>query len=113
MADLGTLNGAKDIFPASCPGPWYRSSVPQDIAADQSGRFQGLVTELGTPIKDVKVLLYYRPTGMLVGKTWTDASGAFQFTGLIPQGDLYAVVAQDPAGGTVYNDQIKLGPAPA
>lgn len=107
MADLGAVGYEVVHAPAAHTLPFYAQPGPPNSAyPNQSGIIRGTVTELGTPVQGVKVLLYFRPTGILIGRTWTDADGFYEFTNLIPDA-LYSVVAQDVAGGTQYNDQIK------
>ena len=105
MADLGAVGYEIVHGPQAHTLPFYAKSG-EPAYTNQSGVIRGTITELGTPVPGVKVLLYYRPTGVLIGRTWTDADGFYEFTNLIPEA-LYSVVAQDVAGGTQYNDQIK------
>lgn len=65
------------------------------------------MTEAGVPLKDATVLLYWRPTGLLCGRTYTDVNGAYTFSGLIAASNNYVVVLQDKEGGTIYNDVIR------
>jgi hypothetical protein len=107
MADLGTKGYEIAHGPSGHTLPWYATyGSPAQAYPNQSGIIRGIVTELGTPVANVKVLLYYRPTGVMIGRTWTNANGEYQFNNLIPEA-LYSVVAQDVSGGTQYNDQIK------
>lgn len=116
MADLGAvakdgtaLGGMAGLF-LGCiirTNPAYAGSGLGDMSTATGGRIQGVVTENSVPIKDCIVLLYYRPSGVLIGRKRTDADGYYEFNGLIPTPNLYSVVVQDLAGGTQYNDQIK------
>lgn len=111
MADKGSLTphpGGMLLWRChTIPGPWYYSNNARYWASDQSRVISGTVSESGTPIADCMVLLYWRPTGMLIGKTSTAKDGTYTFAGLIGGSSEYVVVAQDKAGGTVYNEIIK------
>jgi hypothetical protein len=68
------------------------------------GSITGVVTENGTPVAAVDVVLIWRPLMSVIGYARTNASGVYLFTGLDPTFTAkYAVIAFDPAGGTVYN----------
>ncbi len=115
MADKGsiTLTCFELFGDLSClrVNPSYFANTIADMAPDVSGIIRGIVTELGTPIPNCKVLLLYRPDGSVVQKTRTGDDGTYEFRSLIPQA-LYSVIALDPDGGTAYNDQIKSSVVP-
>lgn len=58
-----------------------------------SGTISGQVREEGTPVAGRKVLLYYRPTNVLIMRTISDASGNFTFTGLEAGANHYYVTS--------------------
>jgi hypothetical protein len=65
------------------------------------------MTEAGVPLNNANVLLYWRPSGLLCGRTSTNANGVYTFSGLVAASNNYVVVLQDKEGGTVYNDVIR------
>jgi hypothetical protein len=73
-----------------------------------NGTISGTVSEVGTPIPNCVVCIYYRPNGLLIARTKADAAGNFTFTGLDPTlvAGQYFVVALDPDGGVLYNALI-------
>jgi hypothetical protein len=66
----------------------------------------GTVTEAGEPVVHCEVFLFWRPNMMKIGRTLTDASGAWSFTKLDSTRSDYVAVAKDPVTGTQYNDII-------
>lgn len=77
-----------------------------DAVLRQDGFYSGVVQLNGSPVQNCYVTLHWRRTMELIDRTWTDALGAYTFTGLNPDTDQYCVVCQDPEGGTLFNDQI-------
>jgi hypothetical protein len=114
MADLGTIGNPAVVIGGGITdgeyvrvNPTYFGANLADMRPNLSGRIQGVVTENSIPVPGARVLLYWRPSGQLVGTSFTDGDGYYEFAGLIPDPGVYAVVVQDKAGGTQYNDQIK------
>lgn len=104
MADRGAIGR---ILPREevIEFPLYaRTDVKSRLNKD--GQIIGTVTEVSAPFANCAVFLLWRPTMRLIARTFTDANGDYRFEGLDRDLSKYVVVCQDPAGGTVYNDQI-------
>lgn len=106
MADLGAIARTNRLSEFRV-FPLYRVASIFDAMPDLSGTLVGSITESGTPIPNAVVHLYFRTSGVLIGRTFSAADGSYSFSGLDPTTSQYYVVALDPAGGTQYNDQIK------
>lgn len=92
-------------FPTrSLPVKWYGEGGAVEVAKSAAAHLSGVVMDSGTAVPYAAVRLYYRPTGVLIARARTDASGYFIFRGL-DQADTgnFQVVALDPEGGTQYN----------
>lgn len=110
MADLGSIG--RGVVTSDCVRfPLYAVGTV-DRQLSLLGVIEGNVTENGTPIADALIHLFWRSSMQCIGRTWTDANGDYQFTGL-DTSKTYVVIAQDKAGGTQYNDQIRALVAPA
>ena len=84
---------------------WRDPSVSGWLPA--TGVIAGAVTENSVAVPGCMVGLYHRPSGHLVDRTRTDASGLYSFTGLEQDdGGNYFVVAHDLEGGVIYNALI-------
>jgi hypothetical protein len=92
--------------------PLYAAGTP-DVRLDQNGVISGIVTAATVPVNLCVVTLHWEKSGECIGRTWTDATGYFEFTGLDPGLDTYFTVYHDLPGGTVYNHKVlaKLTPA--
>ena len=122
MADRGAIGGNKflaenDSDGVRCPvQPYAQKYIGPGVAIAmlrQDGLLGGSVTEVGSPLANVRVLIYWWPSGLLIAGTMTDANGDWQLSGFDPtNSNNYAVVYQDKAGGTVYNDAIYALVAP-
>lgn len=109
MADLGAIARAPEAAGETqgyISGPAYAGGTIQTPLA-LSGSLSGTVSAGGTPVQGVKLYLYWRTSMQMVARSFTDAAGHYTFTGLPPVSNSFAIVAFDPAGGTVYNDQWK------
>ena len=89
------------------PAPWYRAVDKNgtELFVAQSSTITGTVRENGAVLAGCVVMLFYRPTGACIGRTWTATDGTFSFTGLYADNNYY-VVYQDKAGGYTYNDIV-------
>lgn len=86
--------------------PFWTSPAPS-LSVNTQGVISGVVNENATPVSRCAVRLYYRSTGAFIRSTFTDASGAFSFSGLDPSDiQAYTCVAFDPEGGVQYNAVI-------
>lgn len=104
MADLGNITGY-NISGLDYSLPGWHTTVPSK-ALSQAGSISGSVAESGVgDVANCLVLLYWRESGHLIKRTWTNADGEFVFSKL-DTSKSYTVVAQDPAGGTQYNDLV-------
>ena len=103
MADLGSI-GRRQAQSHWVSLPEY-ATTQSSARLDASGVISGVVTECGTPVKDVKATLMWRPTMTKIKHTWTDATGAYSFSG-VDATKKYLVIAEDPSGGIQYNDLV-------
>jgi hypothetical protein len=78
-------------------GPAYGTFTGED------GVLSGTVTESTVPVPNARVLLLWRPLGLLIGSKRTDSNGQFSFNRLDKASAQYAVMALDPDGGILYN----------
>lgn len=107
------VTGAGAIHPGEVknnylrPFPMYRASDKNgaELFPNQISTISGVVKENGVVLAGCVVMLFYRPTGTCIGRTWTATDGTFSFTGLYADNNYY-VVYQDKAGGNVYNDIV-------
>lgn len=95
--------------------PWL--SIPlttsQKLAIDISGVISGTVKEGKNPIPYSRVILFYRPTNLIINFATTDKDGKFTFTGLDKSSSNYYVIAFDDKGTLAANALIfdKVTPA--
>lgn len=115
MADKGAIGdlvvGFDDQFiqllsSRPCEQPTY-APIDYKTFRPKNGSIGGVISEAGVPIANVVVFLHWRKNMHRIERTFTDADGAFSFSGLDPTAENdYVVVIQDREGGTVYNDAI-------
>lgn len=114
MADLGAIGrlGAPSIKGVVRVFPTYAVGTIQ-AALEGNGTISGIVTAATVPVNLCAVTLHWEKSGECIGRTWTDKTGYYEFTGLDPSLDTYFVVYHDLPGGTVYNHKVlaKLTPA--
>lgn len=75
-------------------------SAPVSIGGNNNGVISGVINESGVgPMSGALVRLYYRPTGGMIGQTFTDASGFYQFKYLdSTDANAYTVLAMSRYG---------------
>jgi hypothetical protein len=66
------------------------------VGIPTSAAISGQTQSLGVATPNVKLRLYYRPTGVLISRTTSDSLGNYTFTGLEPNIANYQVVAMSP-----------------
>ncbi len=105
MADCSTPGGfAVNQLLAVRPLPWWLWGNPADWGTvDTTGVLSGTVQRLGTPIANAWVSLYYRKTGVLIGRTISASDGTFTFgpsviplVGLNKSVSDYFILVNDP-----------------
>lgn len=71
-----------------------------------SGSISGKVLEQGVPVSR-RVLCHERATGVLVGSTWSDASGDYVFNDLDDSKKYYVVSLDEDMSTTQYNAVVQ------
>lgn len=108
MADLGAISRPSKVGEGARLLIMFPAHVVSDVkvARPSNGSIGGSVTESGTSVPNVRVFVIWRPSGKVIGTTFTDENGAWEIHGFDPTDDRYCVIIQDPEGGTAYNDAI-------
>lgn len=106
MAALGTI-GRGTASPVSFWRVLYVASVRTVLAGKLSG---SITDQTGTGIAR-KVRAYVRSTGVPVGETTSDGSGAYSLPAML--GAEHHVVAMDDDGSPLENDQVARTIAPS
>lgn len=92
--------------------PWWRTDVtgscsgPAFLAIDRSSSLTGMVLDGISPVPHAAVHLYYRPSGLLLAKTFCDDAGSFIFKGLDKNSSDYFAIALYPNDNAQIYDKI-------
>lgn len=92
--------------------PWWRTDVtgscsgPAFWAIDRGSSLTGMVLDGIDPVPHAAVHLYYRPSGLMLAKTFCDAAGSFSFKGLDKTSSDYFAVALYPNDNAQVYDKI-------
>lgn len=89
---------------------WWGSrpvgSLPMPDSYIEGHVYQRGDDDVDAPLGRCRVRLYYRPNGLLIANSITDAAGHYRFENLMPEANAYYAVAFDPDSPPAQNSLV-------
>ena len=109
---IPALSQKGDNFFTRVKMPWWRTDISGAcygdgfLSIDTFGTISGEARLNNVPLFHTEVHLHYRPSGILIEKTFTAIDGTYSFTGLDRSSNQHVVTAFIPGENAMVYDHI-------